>query len=242
MSDLTPAELSRYARHLAIPEFGIEGQRKLKAARVLCIGAGGLGSPITMYLAAAGVGGLGLVDPDAVEITNLQRQILFGQKDLGRKKLDAARDRLLDINPHVDVQICPELFTAANAMRLAADYDVIIDGTDNFPTRYLSNDVAVWLRKPNVYGSILRFDGQVGVFAPHLGAPCYRCMCPQPPPPGLVPSCAEGGVLGVLPGLIGTMQGPRSDQAHHRHRPAVARQASPCRYAQHALSHAHAAP
>jgi molybdopterin/thiamine biosynthesis adenylyltransferase/rhodanese-related sulfurtransferase len=206
MSDLTPAELSRYARHLAIPEFGIEGQRKLKAARVLCIGAGGLGSPITMYLAAAGVGGLGLVDPDAVEITNLQRQILFGQKDLGRKKLDAARDRLLDINPHVDVQICPELFTAANAMRLAADYDVIIDGTDNFPTRYLSNDVAVWLRKPNVYGSILRFDGQVGVFAPHLGAPCYRCMCPQPPPPGLVPSCAEGGVLGVLPGLIGTMQ------------------------------------
>ncbi|MEZ5387216.1 MAG: molybdopterin-synthase adenylyltransferase MoeB [Prosthecobacter sp.] len=206
MSDLTPAELSRYARHLAIPEFGMEGQRKLKAARVLCIGAGGLGSPITMYLAAAGVGGLGLVDPDAVEVTNLQRQILFGQKDLGRKKLDAARDRLLDINPHLDVQVYPELFTAANSMRIAADYDVIIDGTDNFPTRYLSNDVAVWLKRSNVYGSILRFDGQVGVFAPHLGAPCYRCMCPQPPPPGLVPSCAEGGVLGVLPGLIGTMQ------------------------------------
>ncbi len=206
MSDLTPDELSRYARHLAIPEFGIEGQRKLKAARVLCIGAGGLGSPISMYLAAAGIGGLGLVDPDVVEITNLQRQILFGQKDLGRKKLDAARDRLADINPHVDIQIYPELFTAANAMKTAADYDVIIDGTDNFPTRYLSNDVAVWLRKPNVYGSILRFDGQVGVFAPHLGAPCYRCMCPQPPPPGMVPSCAEGGVLGVLPGLIGTMQ------------------------------------
>ena len=206
MSDLTPDELSRYARHLAIPEFGIEGQRKLKAARVLCIGAGGLGSPITMYLAAAGIGGLGLVDPDVVEITNLQRQILFGQKDLGRKKLDAARDRLAEINPHVQIQVYPELFTAANAMRIAADYDVIIDGTDNFPTRYLSNDVAVWLRKPNVYGSILRFDGQVGVFAPHLGAPCYRCMCPQPPPPGLVPSCAEGGVLGVLPGLIGTMQ------------------------------------
>jgi len=206
MSDLTPHELSRYARHLAIPEFGIEGQRKLKAARVLCIGAGGLGSPITMYLAAAGIGGLGLVDPDVVEITNLQRQILFGQKDLGRKKLDAARDRLADINPHVDIQVYPELFTASNAMKIAADYDVIIDGTDNFPTRYLSNDVAVWLRKPNVYGSILRFDGQVGVFAPHLGAPCYRCMCPQPPPPGMVPSCAEGGVLGVLPGLIGTMQ------------------------------------
>lgn len=206
MSDLSTDELRRYARHLAIPEFGIEGQRKLKAARVLCIGAGGLGSPIAMYLAAAGIGGLGLVDPDVVEITNLQRQILFGQKDLGRKKLEAARERLLDINPHLDVQVYPELFTAANAMRIAADYDVIIDGTDNFPTRYLSNDVAVWLKKPNVYGSILRFDGQVGVFAPHLGAPCYRCMCPQPPPPGMVPSCAEGGVLGVLPGLVGTMQ------------------------------------
>lgn len=206
MSDLSTDELRRYARHLAIPEFGIDGQRKLKTARVLCIGAGGLGSPITMYLAAAGIGGLGLVDPDVVEITNLQRQILFGQRDLGRKKLEAARERLLDINPHLDVQVYPELFTAANAMRIAADYDVIIDGTDNFPTRYLSNDVAVWLKKPNVYGSILRFDGQVGVFAPHLGAPCYRCMCPQPPPPGMVPSCAEGGVLGVLPGLIGTMQ------------------------------------
>lgn len=206
MSDLTPDELRRYARHLAIPEFGIEGQRRLKAARVLCIGAGGLGSPIALYLAAAGVGGLGLVDPDVVEITNLQRQILFGQRDLGKKKLEAARDRLLDVNPHLDVRLHPELFNATNSMRIATDYDVIIDGTDNFPTRYLSNDVAVWLRKPNVYGSILRFDGQVGVFAPHLGAPCYRCMCPQPPPPGLVPSCAEGGVLGVLPGLIGTMQ------------------------------------
>lgn len=206
MPDLSPDELRRYARHLAIPEFGIEGQRKLKAARVLCIGAGGLGSPITMYLAAAGVGGLGLVDPDVVEVTNLQRQILFGQKDLGKKKLDAAREHLLDINPHLAVQVYAERFNAANAMGIAADYDVIIDGTDNFPTRYLSNDVAVWLRKPNVYGSILRFDGQVSVFAPHLGAPCYRCMCPQPPSPGLVPSCAEGGVLGVLPGLVGTMQ------------------------------------
>jgi adenylyltransferase/sulfurtransferase len=206
MSDLNPDELSRYARHLAIPEFGIEGQRKLKAARVLCIGAGGLGSPITMYLAAAGIGGLGLVDPDVVEVTNLQRQILFGQKDLGRKKLDAARERLLDINPHLDVQVYPERFTAENAMRIAADYDVIIDGTDNFPTRYLSNDIAVWRKIPNVYGSILRFDGQVSVFAPHLGGPCYRCMAPQPPQPGLVPTCAEGGVLGVLPGIVGSMQ------------------------------------
>lgn len=206
MSDLTTAELQRYARHLAIPEFGIEAQRKLKAARVLCIGAGGLGSPITMYLAAAGVGTLGLVDADVVEVSNLQRQLLFGQSDLGRPKLDAARDRLLDINPHLVLHLHPERFTAANAMQLAADYDVIIDGTDNFPTRYLSNDVAVWLKKPNVYGSILRFEGQVGVFAPHLGAPCYRCMSPQPPAHGLVPSCAEGGVLGVLPGLIGTMQ------------------------------------
>jgi adenylyltransferase/sulfurtransferase len=206
MSDLTPAELQRYARHLAIPEFGIEAQRKLKAARVLCIGAGGLGSPITMYLAAAGVGTLGLVDADVAEVSNLQRQLLFGQSDLGRPKLEAARDRLLDINPHLTLHLHPERFTAANAMQLAADYDVIIDGTDNFPTRYLSNDVAVWLKKPNVYGSILRFEGQVGVFAPHLGAPCYRCMSPQPPAPGLVPSCAEGGVLGVLPGLIGTMQ------------------------------------
>jgi adenylyltransferase/sulfurtransferase len=206
MSDLTPAELQRYARHLAIPEFGIEAQRKLKAARVLCIGAGGLGSPITMYLAAAGVGTLGLIDADVVDVSNLQRQLLFGQSDLGRPKLDAARDRLLDINPHLTLHLHPERFTAANAMQLAADYDVIIDGTDNFPTRYLSNDVAVWLKKPNVYGSILRFEGQVGVFAPHLGAPCYRCMSPQPPAPGLVPSCAEGGVLGVLPGIIGTMQ------------------------------------
>jgi sulfur-carrier protein adenylyltransferase/sulfurtransferase len=206
MSELSSAELQRYARHLAIPEFGIEAQRKLKAASVLCIGAGGLGSPITMYLAAAGVGRIGLVDADVVEISNLQRQVLFGESDIGRPKLEAARDRLLGINPHLELQTYAERFTAANAMRIAADYDVIIDGTDNFPTRYLSNDVSVWLKKPNVYGSILRFEGQVGVFAPHLGAPCYRCMSPQPPAPGLVPSCAEGGVLGVLPGLIGTMQ------------------------------------
>jgi len=206
MPDLSSAELQRYARHLAMPEFGMEGQRKLKAARVLCIGAGGLGSPITMYLAAAGVGCLGLVDPDVVEVSNLQRQLLFGQSAIGRPKLEAARERLLDINPHLKVETYVERFTGANAMRIAANYDVIIDGTDNFPTRYLSNDVAVWLKKPDVYGSILRFEGQVGVFAPHLGAPCYRCMSPQPPKPGLVPSCAEGGVLGVLPGIIGTMQ------------------------------------
>lgn len=206
MSDLSAAELQRYARHLAMPEFGVEAQKKLKAARVLCIGAGGLGSPVTMYLAAAGVGTLGLVDPDVVEVSNLQRQLLFGQKDVGRKKLEAARDRLLDINPHLEVGLHADFFTAANARQIAQDYDLIIDGTDNFPTRYLSNDVAVWQRKPNVYGSILRFEGQVAVFAPHLGAPCYRCMSPRPPKPGLVPTCAEGGVLGVLPGLVGTMQ------------------------------------
>jgi molybdopterin/thiamine biosynthesis adenylyltransferase/rhodanese-related sulfurtransferase len=206
MSDLTPAELQRYARHLAMPEFGLTGQRKLKAAKVLCIGAGGLGSPISMYLAAAGVGCLGLVDPDVVEVSNLQRQVLFGQSDVGRPKLEAARDRLMDINPHLEVRLHREMFTAANAREIAADYDVIIDGTDNFPTRYLSNDTAAWLGKPNVYGSILRFEGQVAVFAPHLDAPCYRCMSPAPPKPGLVPSCAEGGVLGVLPGLVGTLQ------------------------------------
>jgi adenylyltransferase/sulfurtransferase len=206
MADLAPEELRRYARHLAIPEFGIEAQRKLKSARILCIGAGGLGSPITMYLAAAGVGTLGLVDADVVEISNLQRQLLFGQKDVGRRKLEAARERLTDINPHLHTELYADTFNASNARTIAADYDIIIDGTDNFPTRYLSNDVAVWLKKPNVYGSILRFEGQVGVFAPHLGAPCYRCMAPQPPKPGLVPSCAEGGVLGVLPGLVGTLQ------------------------------------
>ncbi len=206
MPDLSTAELQRYARHLAMPEFGIEAQKKLKAARVLCVGAGGLGSPLSMYLAAAGVGCLGLVDPDVVEISNLQRQLLFGASDVGRPKLEAARDRLLDINPHIEVRSHAEMFTAANARQIAEGYDLIIDGTDNFPTRYLSNDTAVWLGIPNVYGSILRFEGQVAVFAPHLGGPCYRCMSPTPPKPGLVPSCAEGGVLGVLPGLVGTMQ------------------------------------
>lgn len=206
MSDLSPAELQRYARHLAMPEFGIEAQKKLKAARVLCIGAGGLGAPISLYLAAAGVGTLGLVDPDNVELSNLQRQVIFGESDIGKPKLEAARNRLRDINPNVQVRLHPELFTAANARQIAADYDILIDGTDNFPTRYLSSDTAVWLGIPNVYGSILRFEGQVAVFAPHLDAPCYRCMSPTPPKPGLVPSCAEGGVLGVLPGIIGSMQ------------------------------------
>jgi molybdopterin/thiamine biosynthesis adenylyltransferase/rhodanese-related sulfurtransferase len=203
---LTPAELRRYARHLSMPEFGVEAQEKLKAARVLCIGAGGLGSPVTMYLAAAGVGTIGLIDADVVEESNLQRQLLHGTSDVGRTKLESAQKRLHDINPHVQVEGHPLRFTSENAMDLVANYDVVIDGTDNFPTRYLSNDVCVFLKKPNIYGSILRFEGQCSVFAPHLGGPCYRCMAPQPPPPGLVPSCAEGGVLGVLPGLIGTMQ------------------------------------
>lgn len=206
LPELTHEELRRYARHLSIPEFGREAQQKLKAARVLCIGAGGLGSPVTMYLAAAGVGTLGIVDADGVEESNLQRQLLHGTRDLGRRKLDSARDRLQDINPHVQIEGHPTRFTAANAMELVSRYDIVIDGTDNFPTRYLSNDVCVFQKKPNIYGSILRFEGQCSVFAPHLGAPCYRCMSPQPPKPGLVPSCAEGGVLGVLPGLIGTMQ------------------------------------
>jgi sulfur-carrier protein adenylyltransferase/sulfurtransferase len=213
MADASPltdsfsaAELRRYARHLAIPEFGSEGQKKLKAAKVLCIGAGGLGSPVTMYLAAAGVGCIGIVDADVVDASNLQRQVLYCTADIGRKKLDAAKERLLGINPHVSIETHPVLFTSANAREIVSGYDVVIDGTDNFPTRYLSNDVCAWLKKPNIYGSILRFEGQVSVFAPHLGGPCYRCMVPQPPAPGLVPSCAEGGVLGVLPGIVGSMQ------------------------------------
>jgi adenylyltransferase/sulfurtransferase len=205
-ASLSPAELRRYARHLSIPEFGMEGQRKLRAARVLCIGAGGLGSPIAMYLAAAGVGAIGIVDADVVDESNLQRQLLHGTADVGRSKLDSARDRLHGINPHVSIETHAMRFSSENAMDLVRDYDVVIDGTDNFPTRYLSNDVCVFLKKPNIYGSILRFEGQCSVFAPHLGGPCYRCMAPQPPAPGLVPSCAEGGVLGLLPGLIGTMQ------------------------------------
>lgn len=181
-------------------------QERLKAARVLMIGTGGLGSPAALYLAAAGVGTLGLVDADVVDVSNLQRQILHGTKDVGRSKLDSAADRLRDVNPHVNLELHATVFSAENALQIARGYDLILDGTDNFPTRYLSNDVAVWLGIPNVYGSILRFEGQVSVFAPHLGGPCYRCMSPVPPAPGLVPTCAEGGVLGVLPGIVGSMQ------------------------------------
>jgi len=199
-------EIARYSRHLIMPEVTLEGQKRLKAASVLCIGAGGLGSPIALYLAAAGVGRMGLVDADTVDFSNLQRQILHGTKDVGRKKLNSARDRIREVNPNVQVDLYDDFFTAANARRISEPYDIIIDGTDNFPTRYCSNDIAVFLKKPNIYGSIFRFDGQCTVFAPHLGGPCYRCMFPEPPPPGMVPSCAEGGVLGVLPGIIGVMQ------------------------------------
>ena len=199
-------EIARYSRHLIMPEVTLEGQKKLKAASILCIGAGGLGSPIALYLAAAGVGRLGLVDPDVVDFSNLQRQILHGTDDVGRKKLNSAKDRIKATNPNVQVDLYDCLFRSENAMDLVRDYDVVVDGTDNFPTRYLSNDVCVLSKKPNVYGSIFRFDGQATVFAPHLGGPCYRCMFPEPPPPGMVPSCAEGGVLGVLPGIIGVLQ------------------------------------
>jgi len=199
-------EIARYSRHLIMPEVTLEGQKRIKAASILCIGAGGLGSPIALYLAAAGVGRLGLVDGDVVDFSNLQRQILHGTKDVGRKKLNSARDRIREVNPNVQVELFDAFFTSENAREIVENYDIVIDGTDNFPTRYLSNDVCVLLKKPNIYGSIFRFDGQCTVFAPHLGGPCYRCMFPEPPPPGMVPSCAEGGVLGVLPGIIGVMQ------------------------------------
>lgn len=199
-------EIARYSRHLIMPEVTLEGQKRIKASSVLCIGTGGLGSPIALYLAAAGIGRLGLVDGDTVDFSNLQRQILHGTKDVGRKKLNSAKDRIREINPNVQVDLYDAFFTSSNAKEIAEPYDVIIDGTDNFPTRYCSNDVSVFLKKPNIYGSIFRFEGQCTVFAPHLGGPCYRCMFPEPPPPGLVPSCAEGGVLGVLPGIIGVMQ------------------------------------
>ncbi|MDW8209364.1 MAG: molybdopterin-synthase adenylyltransferase MoeB [Chloroherpetonaceae bacterium] len=202
---MTNEEILRYSRHLMLPEVNLEGQKKLKAAKVLCIGAGGLGSPVALYLAAAGVGTLGIVDFDVVDVTNLQRQILHGASDVGRPKLVSARETLREINPHVNVIGFEEPFTSENAMEIARDFDIIIDGTDNFPTRYLTNDVCVLLGKPNVYGSIFRFEGQVSVFWAEHG-PCYRCLYPEPPPPGMVPSCAEGGVLGVLPGIIGCLQ------------------------------------
>src|SRR5436309_2713587 len=203
---LSPAELQRYSRHLMMPEVTPDGQRRLKAARVLCIGAGGLGSPAAVYLAAAGMGTIGIVDFDDVDLSNLQRQILHGTKDVGRDKLESARDRLHDINPEIDVQLHKCRFSSENAPQLVSGYDVIVDGSDNFPTRYLSNDVCVLARKPNVYGSVFRFEGQTTVFAPHLGGPCYRCLFPEPPPPDSVPNCAQAGVLGVLPGIIGMLQ------------------------------------
>lgn len=202
---LSNEEISRYSRHLILPEVGMAGQRKLKAASVLVIGTGGLGSPLAMYLAAAGVGRLGLVDFDVVDVSNLQRQVIHSTRNVGKPKLASAQEYILDINPHVQVDTYETRFTSENALTIARDYDLIIDGTDNFPTRYLVNDVCVLLGKPNVYGSIFRFDGQASVFWAEKG-PCYRCLYPEPPPPGLVPSCAEGGVLGVLPGIIGCIQ------------------------------------
>jgi adenylyltransferase/sulfurtransferase len=203
--ELTRDEVQRYSRHLIMPEVGMDGQRKLKAARVLCVGAGGLGSPAALYLAAAGVGTLGLVDFDVVDVTNLQRQILYSTLDVGRPKLEAAAERLTGLNPDVNVVTHETRLTSANALDLFRQYDVIVDGADNFPTRYLVNDACVLTGRPNAYGSIFRFEGQASVFATPDG-PCYRCLYPEPPPPGLVPSCAEGGVLGVLPGLVGTIQ------------------------------------
>ena len=205
LPELTKDDLSRYSRHLILPEVGEEGQRKLKAARVLCVGTGGLGSPLALYLAAAGVGTLGLVDFDVVDASNLQRQIIHSTADIGRKKLDSAAEKLKALNPNLNVDKHETLLSSANALDILKDYDVIADGTDNFPTRYLVNDACVLLCKPNAYGSIFRFEGQASVFAKKEG-PCYRCLYPEPPPPGLVPSCAEGGVLGILPGLVGVIQ------------------------------------
>jgi adenylyltransferase/sulfurtransferase len=204
-SALTPDELQRYARHLSLPEVGIEGQATLKEARVLLVGAGGLGSPVALYLAAAGVGTLGIVDFDRVDVTNLQRQVLHSTGDVGRPKTESARVRLHGVNPHVDVRTYDETLTSENALDIIRRYDIVVDGTDNFQTRYLTNDACVILGKPNVYGSIFRFEGQASVFATPDG-PCYRCLFREPPPPGLVPSCAEGGVFGVLPGLVGMVQ------------------------------------
>jgi adenylyltransferase/sulfurtransferase len=205
LPELTTDDLSRYSRHLILPEVGMEGQRKLKAAKVLCVGTGGLGSPLAFYLAAAGVGTLGLVDFDVVDASNLQRQIIHSTKDIGRKKLDSAEEKLKALNPALNVVKHETMLSSVNALDILKDYDIVADGTDNFPTRYLVNDACVLLGKPNVYGSIFRFEGQASVFATKDG-PCYRCLYPEPPPPGLVPSCAEGGVLGILPGLVGVMQ------------------------------------
>ena len=202
---LSKEEIQRYSRHLIMPEVGMDGQQKLKAAKVLCIGAGGLGSPLALYLAAAGVGTLGIVDFDVVDVTNLQRQIIHTTADVGRKKLDSAEEKLRAINPYINIRKFETKLSSENALDLFREFDIVADGTDNFPTRYLVNDACVLTGKPNVYGSIFRFEGQASVFATEEG-PCYRCLYPEPPPPGLVPSCAEGGVLGILPGLVGVMQ------------------------------------
>jgi adenylyltransferase/sulfurtransferase len=205
IEELSHEQILRYSRHLLMPEVGLQGQIKLKNSSALVIGTGGLGSPVALYLAAAGIGRIGLVDYDTVDSSNLQRQVIHGTSTVGKLKVESARERLQDLNPDIQVDIYNEPYTSENALRIARDYDIIIDGTDNFPTRYLTNDVAVFLGKPNIYGSIFRFDGQVSVFYAQEG-PCYRCLFPEPPPPGLVPSCAEGGVFGVLPGTIGTLQ------------------------------------
>ena len=202
---LSNEEILRYSRHLIIPEVGIEGQKKLKAAKVLLVGTGGLGAPLGLYLAAAGIGKIGLVDFDTVDFTNLQRQVIHFSKDVGRKKLDSAAEKMQALNPHVEIARHEVALTSENALEILKDYDLVVDGTDNFPTRYLVNDACVLLGKPNVYGSIFRFEGQATIFA-YEGGPCYRCLYPEPPPPGLVPSCAEGGVLGILPGTIGLIQ------------------------------------
>ncbi len=202
---LSNQEILRYSRHLILPEVGLEGQRKLKGASVLMVGTGGLGAPLGLYLAAAGIGRIGIVDFDVVDETNLQRQVIHGSKDIGRPKIDSASEKMLDINPRLRIDKYETALTSANALEILSDYDVVVDGTDNFPTRYLVNDACVLLGKPNVYGSIFRFEGQVTVFN-HEGGPCYRCLYPEPPPPGLVPSCAEGGVLGILPAVIGSIQ------------------------------------
>src|SRR5271154_1376844 len=202
---LDNAEIARYSRHLIVPEVGMEGQQKLKAAKVLCVGTGGLGSPLAFYLAAAGIGTLGLVDFDVVDESNLQRQIIHSTKDVGRPKIDSATEKLQALNPYLNVVKHETMLTSANALEIIRDYDIVADGTDNFPTRYLVNDACVLSGKPNAYGSIFRFEGQASVFATEEG-PCYRCLYPEPPPPGLVPSCAEGGVLGILPGLVGVIQ------------------------------------
>jgi adenylyltransferase/sulfurtransferase len=203
---LNPQQYERYSRHLILPEIGLAGQTKLLESKVLLIGAGGLGSPLGLYLAAAGIGKLGIVDFDLVDRSNLQRQVMHGESTIGKPKVDSAKARIADLNPDTEVETYREPLTSKNALEILRPYDVVIDGTDNFPTRYLTNDACVLLKKPNIYGSIFRFDGQATVFDPNRGGPCYRCLYPEPPPPGMVPSCAEGGVLGILPGIIGLIQ------------------------------------